>query len=124
MDKQNRKALGIGLLVMLIVTSILASNCMDIQVQMGRKIDPGIIDKTLRLKESKSSDVLAALGEPFGKGEAMLPIAHQTPRTMWTYYYGEGDMKDGRGIYLFVFFDQDLYDGYMWFSSLPGQAPK
>lgn len=124
MEKRNKKALRIGLLAMLIVTSNLASNCMNIQVQMGRQIDPGIIEKTLRLKESNTSDVLAALGEPYGKGKAMLPIAHPTPRTMWTYYYGEGDMKDGRGIYLFVFFDQDRYDGYMWFSSLPSHTPK
>jgi hypothetical protein len=124
MEKWNRKAFGIGLLGMIIVTSMLVSSCMDIHFQMGRQIDPGIIGKNLRLNESKTSDVLAALGEPFGKGKAMLPVAHPTPRTMWTYYYGEGDMKDGRGMYLFVFFDQDRYDGYMWFSSLPGQTPK
>jgi hypothetical protein len=121
---RNRKIFGIGLFAMIIVIFILESSCMDIHFRMGRQIDPGVIEKSLRLKESKTSDVLAVLGEPFGKGKAMLPAAHRTPRTMWTYYYGEADMKDGRGMYLFVFFDQDLYDGYMWFSSLPSENSK
>jgi len=38
---------------------------------------------------------------------------------MWSYYYEEGTLKDARRIFLFVYFDQDMYDGYMWFSSLP-----
>jgi hypothetical protein len=120
----NRKAFGIGLLAMVIVISTLASSCMDIRFQMGRQTDPSLIEKSLLLKESTTADVLAALGEPFGKGKAMLPLAHPTARTMWTYYYGEGDMKDGRGMYVFVFFDQDCYDGYMWFSNLAKQSPK
>jgi hypothetical protein len=42
----------------------------------------------------------------------------EEPRTMWSYYYEEGDLKDMRRIFLFVYFDRDKYDGYMWFSSL------
>ena len=78
----NRKALGMGLLVASIAVSILVGACMDVQVRMGRRTDPGALDKTLRIKKSTSTEVLAALGEPFGKGKALLPIAHQTPRTM------------------------------------------
>ena len=33
-------------------------------------------------------------------------------------------MKDGQGMYLFVFLDKDRYDGYMWFSSLPEVSTK
>ena len=106
------------LLIMAILFAFLFSACMDMQFRMGKKTNPEVLEKALRPGVSDSKDVLAALGEPFGKGMAMLPITHETPRTMWTYYYGEGDMKDGRGMYLFVFLDRDLYDGYMWFSSL------
>jgi hypothetical protein len=35
---------------------------------------------------------------------------------MFSYYYQQSDM--GRTI-LFVFFKKDLYDGHLWFSSLP-----
>ena len=115
------------LLIMAILSAFLFSACMDMQFRMGKKTNPEVLEKALRPGVSNSKDVLAALGEPFGKGMAMLPITHETPRTMWTYYYGEADMKDGRGMYLFVFLDRDLYDGYMWFSSLqrPGtERPK
>ncbi len=43
------------------------------------------------------------------------------PRAMWTYYCEEGDLKDSRRIFLFVYFDQDRFDGYMWFSTLSKQ---
>jgi hypothetical protein len=48
----------------------------------------------------------------------MLPIDPKA-RTMWSYYYQVGNLDDARMIYLFVHFDEDRYDGYMWFSSLP-----
>ena len=124
---RNKRGFGTLLLVMAIFSALLFSACMDMQFRMGKKANPEVLEKALRPGVSTSKDVHAALGEPFGKGMAMLPITHETPRTMWTYYYGEADMKDGRGMYLFVFLDRDLYDGYMWFSSLqrPGtERPK
>jgi hypothetical protein len=51
----------------------------------------------------------------------MLP-AHDSPRDLWVYYYEEGSLTDDRRIFLFVFFKQDRYDGYLWFSSLPGMT--
>ena len=77
-----------------------------------------MLDGALRPGESTRADVLAALGEPSGKGRAMLPI-HPKPRTMWFYYYGEATMQDIRRVLLFVYFDGEKYDGYMWFSSFP-----
>jgi hypothetical protein len=120
----NSKASGIGRLSLVVVVLIFTSGCMNMKFKAGKQIDPGVIDKTFHLKESTTTDVLNVLGEPFGKGKAMLPVAHETSRTMWTYFYEQGDMKDSRGMYLFVFFDQDRYDGYMWFSSLPSDIPK
>jgi len=117
---RSKRGFGTLLLVMAILSAFFFSACMDMRFRMGKKTNPEVLEKALRPGVSNSKDVFAALGEPYGKGMVMLPITHQTPRTMWTYYYGEGDMKDSRFIYLFVFLDRDLYDGYMWFSSLQG----
>jgi len=47
---------------------------------------------------------------------------------MWSYYYEKGFIKvrdsgrldaEMRRTFLFVYFDHERYDGYMWFSSLP-----
>jgi hypothetical protein len=117
---RSKRGFGTLLLLMAIVSAFLFSACMDMRFRMGKKANPDVLENNLRPGVSNSKDVLAALGEPYGKGMVMLPITHETPRTMWTYYYGEGDMKDSRFMYLFVFLDRDLYDGYMWFSSLQG----
>ncbi|MBI2876415.1 MAG: hypothetical protein HYY20_06000 [Candidatus Tectomicrobia bacterium] len=117
-----------GLPGLLILISTLAA-CTTLQVRAGgKRPNPEVLEKTLRPGESTPADVLAALGEPDGKGREMLPVG-RTPRTLWSYYYEEGSLenmglvinklKDSRRIFLFVFFDQDRYDGYMWFSSLP-----
>lgn len=120
---RTKKVIGSYLLVMAIVISIALSAC-SIDIRAGRRPDVQLLEKNLRLRESTSADVLAALGEPFGKGKAMIPVLQSTPKELWSYYYEEASMKDARRIFLFVFFDQDRYDGYMWFSSLPKDLPK
>ncbi len=106
-----------GLISPLILVFLLGTGCADIKIRMGNRPNTDELDRTLRPGESTRADVLAALGEPYGKGRAMLPI-HSKPRTMWSYYYGEATMQDLRRVLLFVYFDEDRYDGYMWFSSL------
>lgn len=104
--------------VPLIVLTLLLHGCMDIHVRAGSRPNPDVLENTLQIGQSTRADVVAALGEPYGKGREMLPFV-QEPRTLWSYYYEEGDMKESRRIFLFVFLKQDRYDGYMWFSSLP-----
>jgi len=108
----------IGLFNLVIVFSLLVGACADIRLRMGNRPNTDVLETSLRVKESTRADVLGALGEPSGKGRAMLPFDTK-PKTTWSYYYGEGSMKDSRQMLLFVYFDEDLYDGYMWFSSLP-----
>ena len=107
---------------------LLVIACADIHFSVGTKPDVSTLEDVLKIGQSSEADVLAALGAPSGKGKEMLPIGqewgtannyHQKQRTMWSYYYEEGNLKDDRRIQLFVFFDNDRYDGYMWFSSLP-----
>jgi hypothetical protein len=107
-----------GIVSLVIVIALLVGGCLDIRVRMGNRPDTDRLEGSLRLGESTTVDVVAALGQPSGQGRVMLPIDRQ-PRVMWSYYYAEGDMKDSRQEFLFVLFDQDRYAGYMWFSSLP-----
>jgi hypothetical protein len=87
-------------------------------MRFGRLPDVSRLETALQPKVSTRSDVLGVLGEPRNTGGAMLPN-HDAPRDMWVYYYEEGSVEDDRRIFLFVFFLEDSYDGYMWFSSLP-----
>ncbi len=117
---RDLRAAGLRLLGVVIAVSFLTTGCADIKIRIGIRPNPDILETSLRIGESTSADALAALGPPFGKGRAMHPMDPKTkPLTLWSYYYEEGDLKDSRRIFLFVFFDHDRYDGYMWFSSLP-----
>jgi hypothetical protein len=104
-------------LALAMLMSFLGSGC-GVRFVAGSRPNIDVLEKSLRMGESTAADVSAALGEPSGKGRAMLPIESK-PRTMWSYYYEEGTLEDDRRIFLFVYFDQDRYNGYMWFSSLP-----
>lgn len=86
------------------------------------------LETTLRPGESTPAEVVAALGEPSGRGGVMLPVLDKRARESWTYYFEKGYVKDARGggvdvdtrrTFLFVYFDDGVYDGYLWFSSLP-----
>jgi hypothetical protein len=104
-------------LIVLFTLVVLVSGC-DIRTRAGSPPNISALESKLQMKRSTSSDVLAEVGEPFGKGHAMYPF-QPAPREMWSYYYEEGDMKDARRTIVYVFFDRDVYDGYIWFSSLP-----
>ena len=111
------RLLMLGVLVALLVSPIVFG-CGDIRMRVGNRPNPDLLETVLRVGESTRADVRAALGQPFGTGRSMASI-DPAPRTVWSYYYEEGDLKDARRIFLFVYFNQDRYDGYMWFSSLP-----
>lgn len=103
----------------------------DIRVRGGVHTDAAVLEQRLKAGQSTAEDVLAALGPPQGKGQALLPMIHSTPRTLWSYYYTDILWRTGeptadlRGLQLFIFINGDRYDGYLWFSNLPaGQAEK
>ena len=82
------------------------------------------IEQRLTIGQSTADDVLALLGPPRGKGMAMLPIDPEK-RVMWSYFYQDGvidtasETADMRTLFLFVYFANDRYAGYFWFSNLP-----
>jgi hypothetical protein len=71
---------------------------------------------TLTVGVSSSTDVLSALGEPRGRGAARFSI-DQARRTIWSYEYTEAEGKQIGLKMLLVFFNQDRYEGHLWFSS-------
>ena len=96
------------------------SACIDIRMRAGARPDEQLLEQKLLMGKSTMDDVRALLGAPFGTGTSMLPI-QAGPRTMWSYYYEEGNLSDDRRMFLFIYFTPDsLYEGYLWFSSLPG----
>lgn len=94
-----------------------------IQMRAGTKPDPAALTRSLEVGKSTQQAVQVALGTPDGRGRTMLPW-QKASRTLWTYYYEEGVVdlgggpSDDRRTFLFVFFDDDRLDGYLWFSSL------
>jgi hypothetical protein len=84
----------------------------------GARPDVAALDG-LVVGQSSVAEVKAALGEPYGTGRAFLPF-QASAGEMWSYYYEEGTLEDDRRTFLFVYLRDGVYDGYMWFSSLPG----
>ncbi len=103
-------------IAVIFICSFLSTGCINL-VTIGDKPNITALENQLVLGKSKKHDVLQTLGKPFGKGAEMFPF-RDSPRIMYTYYYEEGSMEDDRRIMLFVFLADDVYDGYMWFSSL------
>jgi SmpA / OmlA family len=78
---------------------------------------------SLRPGSSTQDDVLEALGKPPGKG-VLRVLPDLKPRTIWAYEYEEAEGTKSRQKVLLVYFDGEVFDGYLWFSSvqLMGQA--
>lgn len=53
----NKKASRINRFSMVILILIFISGCMNMKFKAGKQIDPGVIEKTLHLKESTTNDV-------------------------------------------------------------------
>ncbi len=106
-----------------LVASVLAmavAGC-SIEVVAGRVPDVSVLETVVKPGESTRADVMRVLGTPVGRSVSAMPIEAQ-PREMWTYYYNHGSLKDVRQLFLFVYFVEDRYDGYLWFSSVPEKS--
>ena len=118
-----------GTLWMFLALLVLAAACDKISFELGPKVtDLEVLEEALILGQSTPEDVRAVLGEPTGDGAVMLPILDSKPRTAWSYYHTESQFVitdrgsfsgDNRLMLLLIYFDNDRYDGYMWFSSVP-----
>jgi hypothetical protein len=105
-----------------VAAAALLAACGTVNFEGGRPFDAALLDTALKAGVSTRAEVVAALGEPAGRGGAQLPF-HDAPRIAWTYFWERGSLDMGRGsmnderVYCFVFFDGDRLDGYLWFTS-------
>jgi hypothetical protein len=106
---------GAGLIAGLLAVAL--AGC-SIQVQVGRRPEVSVLETTLKAGQSTQADVLRELGPPVDRSMSAMPI-EAPQRMMWTYYYRHSSLKDARQFFLFVYFVDDRYDGYLWFSSFP-----
>ena len=84
------------------------------------------LESALKRGQSTKADVQRLLGSPNGSGSALFPTQAQ-PREVWFYQdvevidakpQGVGVMRlvDRQQI-LLVFFDKEVFDGFMWYST-------
>jgi len=99
-------------LTLLVVTSALVG-C--ITIEQGDRPKFSQLEKLI-LRQSGEPDVVSALGEPSGKGFSRFPD-DPVHRRVWSYEYIKTAIPDVNTRILLVFFRDDRYDGYMWFSS-------
>lgn len=70
----------------------------------------------LELGRSGKADVAELLGQPQGEGMSRLPDFPGL-RTVWAYDYVEMEGQSVGMTMLFIFFDGEAYDGYLWFDA-------
>jgi hypothetical protein len=93
------------------------------------------LESDLKRGTSKKMDVRRALGTPKGSGQAIFPVVH-LQREVWYYEDIEFNMNeaksDDKGVLhvpvrfqmLQVYFDGDVFDGYMWVANTQAPPPK
>lgn len=112
---------------------VLVSAALSLQKASAADIGTGaftkvfVIDSELQRGVAKKTDVRRVLGTPKGFGDAVLPQVHRR-REIWYYEdielkdlkSGEGGVLQGnfRQQVLLVFFEGEVFDGYMWFTNV------
>lgn len=112
-----------ALLLALSLATILLAGCGEIKVRAGTPVATSMIEARLTLGQSTAEEVRQALGEPVGVGREFLPF-HDQPRTVWSYYFEEGQVSlssggDSHRVFVWIFLKDARYDGYLWVSSFP-----
>jgi len=102
--------------------SLALSGCVNLRIRVGTPPNLDALEWRLVIGASTESDVVRELGLPYARGRSLLPIDPAAkPLTLWSYYFETGSIEDPRRTFLFVYLDENHYQGYMWFSSLPDQ---
>jgi hypothetical protein len=99
--------------------SIMIMGCVS-SIKYGRMPDTERISTSLIQHVSTKEDVLKILGPPRGYGKSQMSSSPVT-YVMWFYEYlaasaGGSAMKIDLTM-LMVYFDKEIYEGHMWFSS-------
>ncbi len=100
----------------LLLVSMLLAGCAMGPIDLGRPIPT---DRLAQLKPGTSGlpDVLAVLGEPQGRGKAVLPGAPPLDLLLYESDRMEGTKMRMKMLIVFVHRSTGVYEGYMWFNS-------
>jgi hypothetical protein len=121
--KQWRGSILATTLAMIVLAS---SSLAAIDASTGPFPNTALIETSLQRGTSTKSDVQRLLGTPEGFGEAVLPPSHEN-QEIW--YYEDLEVKDfqseGQGVLrgnlkqqvLVIFFQENRFNGYMWFTN-------
>ena len=116
---------GFGLLLIAIAAVLLAGCAQSTALTTGPFARTNRIDSELRRGVSSKSEVERILGKPNGTGGSLLPLQDR-PHEVWVYnqvQIGELRVSGGRPIMvevdtrqqiILVFFEGDVFDGYLW----------
>lgn len=117
---------NIAFVLVCALASMLLSGCFPNRTTTGAFRQVARIDEELKRGVSTREDVRRVLGPPNGGGSAILP-PDRILRDVWFYEDIEvlnavspkpGFVRmDVRQQILLVFFDEEVFDGYMWFSN-------
>ncbi len=93
----------------------LVAGCAPQTMKLG--VEPAV-DRlgALQLGDSGKADVQELLGPPQGEGMSRMPD-YPGLRTVWAYDYVATEGQNVGMKMLFVFFDGEVYDGYLWFDA-------
>ena len=131
-NKQSRLGCKSATAVCLALLATLGA-CSESRYTVNKQPDLAKLENELTVGKSTEQDVVAALGQPSGKGGMFVPIAPE-PRNMFSYYFENGKVRlyyvEGGKVReakpvtaqvertrLYVWFDHGIYEGYMWMTS-------
>lgn len=112
--------------VLLLMVGIITVQCASsTTVRTGVFPDTSRITTDLKRGSSSKLDVEQILGAPKGTGGALLPTEHR-PKEVWLYddlevtgaVQRHGTIQiDMRQQILLIFFEKEVYDGYLWYTN-------
>lgn len=117
--------LGYGKGIILLVAAVLLAGCAH-KASTGAFTQVNRIDDKLKKGKSTKMDAHRVLGAPKGTGKAVLPTDPK-PREIW--FYDDIELTDYKGEepgvirvsvrqqILLLFFEREVFDGYMWFTN-------
>lgn len=101
---------------LIVVTILLLGACAK-EVGKGQALTQlDRLETGLTRGASKKSDVLFLLGEPDGSGGALFPTA-SSPNDIWYYEATKASLSNLDQRVLLIYFEEDLYAGYQWFTN-------
>lgn len=105
-----------GIRIVVIGFLVLATGCASPPpMTVGYRVPLQNLDRLIS-EESSADDVREALGEPRGHGGARFS-RDQPLRKVWFYEFLQIKGDQASVNILLVFFREDRYDGYLWFSA-------